>query len=81
MLLSTLPLTVILATVWPGENTVTFFLVVNIFSFVASAIVPSENAESVHLVVLPLAVVLALIGPAVHTLAFDVVVEEFTSVG
>jgi len=80
VLLTILPLAVVLAVVGPGEDTVAFLFVVDIFSFVLATVGPGEDTSSVHLVALPLAVVLATIGPGVNTLAVDVVVNEVSAV-
>jgi hypothetical protein len=56
-------------------------LVVEVVTFVATAVMPGEHSLPVHLVVEPAALILAAIAPSVLTLSFDVVIREVTSVG
>jgi hypothetical protein len=55
-------------------------LIVDVLSYVLSAICPGEGASSVHLVIAPLALILSAIGPGVDSLAVNVVIVEFTDV-
>lgn len=55
------PAAVVLSTVGPGENAVSFLLVIYVLSVVLSAVRPSENACAIHLIILPLAIVLATV--------------------
>jgi hypothetical protein len=81
VLLSILPLALVHATVGPGENTFTLFLVIEVFTFVAAAISPRKYSTSVHLVVIPKSVILTAVAPSIHSLAVDVVIDKLTSVG
>ena len=68
VLLSVLPLTLILASVWPMESSMAFFFVVYVVSLIHTSVGPAENALTLHFVVLPKTLVLASIRPIVHTL-------------
>ena len=76
-----LPVTVVLAPVWPRVNALAYLLTVDVFSFVLFAITPGENSPAVHLAILPLSIVLTAVRPLVDALAVEIVLEELTSVG
>jgi hypothetical protein len=80
MLLTVLPKAVVLATIGPLENAMAFFLVINILTFVSSAIRPCEDTFAMHFVFSPRASEDTTICPRVNTLPLDVVVIEISSV-
>ena len=81
MLLSILPEAVIFTTIRPEEDTLAFFLIIDVFSFIASVIRPLENTSALHLIILPFAFVDTSIAPLVLACTFDVVFDELTVVG
>jgi hypothetical protein len=78
VLFSILPLSVVLSTIGPFENSVALFLIVNVFSFVSTSIGPLKDSISVHLVQVPFSCVLTTVSPCVNSVAVDVVVYEFS---
>lgn len=78
MLAAVDPVAFELATVLPLVNTVAYFLIGLVLSYIASAVFPSENAFSMHFVVVPLPSIGAAIVPRVRTLALNIVLEVFT---
>lgn len=80
MLFAVQPLAIVLTSVWPCENATTFFLVISVFAFVPSAVVPGKDASTMHLIKLPLPVKRAAIGPFVNAVSVDVVVDEVSFV-
>ena len=79
MLLARLPLTDVLASVSPLEDTVALALIVNEVAFVALAIFPGQDALPVHFVFGPVSFVRFTIRPVVVTEATDLVLRELSS--
>jgi hypothetical protein len=71
MLLPIFPLARILPPVCPSIDAKAIFLVIVIFTFVATTVWPSEYALAVHVVVLPFTSINFAIGPSVSTDARD----------
>jgi len=63
VLLSVLEAPIIHATIWPGVDSVTVFFVVDVVSFVDSAVAPTELPLAMHFVVFPLPLVLGAVSP------------------
>jgi hypothetical protein len=80
MLFAVKPLAIVLTSVWPCENAMTFFLVVNVFTFVSSTVVPSKDSSAMHFIKLPLPVKRAAIGPFINAVSVNVVVDEVSFV-
>jgi hypothetical protein len=81
VLLAVFPLTVVLATIRPSENTMTLLLIVEVVSLVTTSIMPCEYTCPVHLVIVPLSGILAAIRPSVDAPSLNIVIEEGTFVG
>jgi hypothetical protein len=77
VLLSTLPLSDVLATISPGECALAFTFVDCEFSFIAFAILPGKYAIPMHLVAFPLALVEFTIRPVVLPSSTYLVLLEF----
>lgn len=76
MLHAVLPLAVKDSTIWPSQNTMPLFLVVDEFALVLALVAIHEHAVAVHLVVNKVSSVTASIGPCVVPLSLHFVIAE-----
>ena len=79
MLLTVKPLSVVDSSIRPLENSMTFFLVIDIASLVLPAIEPAESSLSMHHIVLPLTFVAPLVRPDIDTMAFHTIFKEISA--
>lgn len=80
ILFAVLPLALVASSIRPGKLSVSFFLLIDVLSFVFTAVGPDEGSLSVHFVVLPEALELTAVDPDVPSVAFDVVGFELAFV-
>ena len=76
MLLTIFPATVVLPSVRPSEDSLSFFLVVDVLSLVLAAILKRETPVPVHHVVSPIALILTAVNPCVGAGALHLVQNE-----
>jgi hypothetical protein len=80
VLLAIFPLSVVFATIRPCEDTLAFFLIVEVITLVTTTVMPSKDASTVHLIVAPLAIILTSVGPGIDAFALNIIVEELARV-
>lgn len=77
MMDTVLPMAIVLASVWPTEDSSAMLYVVSVLALVHPAVGPCELSKAMHAAILPTALVCTLIRPLKNTLAFQQAVDKF----
>lgn len=75
-----LPMAIVLASVWPTEDSPAMLYIISVLALVHPAVGPCEFSKAVHAAILPTALVCTLIRPLKNTLAFQQAVYKFACI-
>mmetsp|Transcript_22913 Transcript_22913/g.52513 ORF Transcript_22913/g.52513 Transcript_22913/m.52513 type:complete len:212 (+) Transcript_22913:103-738(+) len=70
----------VVSSIWPRENTMTFFDIVSILAIIGTTITPSKQPSAMHSSMCPLASKRTLVAPPVGSLTMDLIVHNLSFV-
>lgn len=80
VLFAVVPITFVLAAIWPEELSISFLFVILILANVFAAVSPRESASAVHFILAPLSVVDPAVLPRVDPFSVDLIIIELSNV-